>query len=198
MAVSGQKKLKKGKRYHIKLAVQIFILSFSLSILMSFASQTTLSKSSVIFAFFVLLVIIFIGVIFDIVGVAVATADPAPFHAMASKKNPKAILALVMLKRASLVATFSNDVIGDIAGIISGTAVAIIVFRMVSLGLVTQSSLFNVLLSSTAAGLTVGGKAIGKELAINHSKEIVYLVATVMYDIKYMASFKWLKKKHRG
>lgn len=192
MEKSENRKAKKTKRYHIRLALNIFILSFSLSILMSIASQTTLSKSSVIFAFFVLLFIISIGVMFDIIGVAVATADQSPFHAMAAKKNPRAQIALKMLKNASLVATFSNDVVGDIAGIISGAAVASIVFRLVDMQLVTQVGFFNVLLSGLAAGLTVGGKAIGKEFALNQSKEIVYWVASVLYDIQYLLKFKWL------
>lgn len=189
------KSVKKTKTYFFRLAINIFLLSFSLSIILSFTSQIVLTKASIVFAFFVLLFIVFVGIIFDIVGVAVATADAGPFHAMAAKKNPRAKIAIFLLKKASLVATFSNDVVGDIAGIISGAAVASIVFRMVSLYELSHGQLYNVLLSSIAAGLTVGGKALGKELALKKSKEIVYFVATILYNIQSVFKVTHLLKR---
>lgn len=176
----------------LRFALQIFIISFALSILLSFSSQSALSNSCIFIAFLVLLLIIFIGIIFDVVGVAVATAQAAPFHAMAAKKNPRANIALNMIRRASLVATFSNDVVGDIAGIISGAAVASIAIKIGTLYSAGNTALVNVLLSGIAASLTVAGKALGKDIAIKQSNAIVYIVATIVYDVKYIVTFQWL------
>jgi CBS domain containing-hemolysin-like protein len=43
-----------------------------------------------------------------------------------------------------------------------------------------NGALLTVLMSSTIAGLTVGGKALGKEIAINKSKEIILISAKVV------------------
>ncbi len=175
-----------------RLAYRIFVLSFVLSVVMSFLSQTVIDASSLVFKLLILLVIVFIGIVFDMVGVAVAVCSPAPFHAMASKRDKIAKIALKLVKRASLVATFSNDVIGDIAGIISGAAVGSIVYRLVEVYTGMSSTLISVLLSGLVAGLTVGGKAVGKVYAIERSKDIIYNVAKLIYYIKYIVTFKWV------
>ena len=54
----------------------------------------------------VVLLFILIGVMFDMVGVAVAAADEAPFHSMASQKVKGASLAIKMIKNASKVFIF--------------------------------------------------------------------------------------------
>ena len=62
-------------------------------------------------AFFILLVIIFVGIIFDVVGMAVACADETPFHAMASRKIPGAQEAISLLRNAERVSSICNDVV---------------------------------------------------------------------------------------
>ena len=41
-------------------------------------------------------------------------------------------------------------------------------------------SLFNVILSSVLSSLTVGGKAIGKKIAIKHANDIIYFVGKII------------------
>ncbi|PID82735.1 MAG: hypothetical protein CSB15_01410 [Clostridiales bacterium] len=178
----------------IKLAYRIFLLAFALSLAMSFLSQTIMDGSTLIFKLIILLLIILLGILFDMIGVAVAVCNPAPFHSMASKKNPIAKIAIKLIKKASLVATFSNDVIGDIAGIISGAAVASIVYKIMNFKLPFSFTVISMILSGLVAGLTVGGKAIGKEFAINNSKVIIYNVAKVIYYTKYFFTLKWIRK----
>jgi hypothetical protein len=43
------------------------------------------------------------------------------------------------------------------------------------------------------AGLTVGGKAIGKELGLNYSKEIVFLAGRVMCFVNEKTIFRFIK-----
>ncbi len=177
---------------NIRLAYRVFVLSFTVSVIMSFLSQTVLDASTLVFELLILLVIVFIGILFDMVGVAVAVCDPAPFHAMASKRNKVAKIALKLVNKAALVATFSNDVIGDIAGIISGAAIGSIVYNLVAMYTTISSTLISVLLSGLVAGLTVGGKAVGKVIAIEKSKQIIYSVAKTIYYVKYIFTFKWI------
>ncbi len=178
--------MKKTNKF--KLFINIFIISFGMTIIMSFATQSALSNASILLSFGVLLFIIVLGIFSDIVGVAVTTADPAPFHAMASKKNKAAMMALFLIKHSSLVATFANDVIGDIAGIISGAAVANIVYRLSQNA--GSTAMLSILLSAVAAGLTVGGKSYGKVVAIRDSKKIVYFVSEILCKLNYVFKFK--------
>ena len=64
----------------------IIILSFVLSVFFLFISNLILEDVSSIVAVFVVLFIVLIGIVFDIIGIAVTAADEAPFHAMASRK----------------------------------------------------------------------------------------------------------------
>ncbi len=181
------------KRHPFRFATYIFILSFIISVVMSFVSQSVLSASGLFISLLILLLIVFIGIIFDIVGVAVTTCDPAPFHSMAAKKNPYAKYALKLIKRAPFVATISNDVVGDISGIISGAAVGNVVYNLISMYSGLSLTWLNVLLSGCIAGLTVGGKAVGKEIAISKSKEVTFVASKIIYFFDYLVKLKWLK-----
>ena len=77
-----------------------------------------------------LAVFIGLGILFDIIGVAVTAADPRPFHSMAAHKEPGAKEALMLLRNAGRVSSVCNDVVGDICGIVSGTTTAVIVVRL--------------------------------------------------------------------
>ena len=57
---------------------------------------------------------------------AVATANEKPFHSMASRKVPGALEAIRLLRNAERVSSICNDVVGDICGVVSGSASATI------------------------------------------------------------------------
>jgi CBS domain containing-hemolysin-like protein len=125
-------------------------------------------------------VIVFTGIIFDIIGIAVTAADETPFHAMASRKYYGAGQAIKLIRNANKVSSFCNDVVGDICGIISGAAGALIVVR-VSQGLrAAEAILIGLSVSGMIASLTIGGKAIGKSIAIEKSNYITYNVSVVI------------------
>ena len=65
-------------------AVQVFFLAIVLSAALSLASETSLSGAGAAAAALVLAVFIGLGILFDIIGVAVTAADPRPFHSMAA------------------------------------------------------------------------------------------------------------------
>lgn len=80
--------------------VFIFIFTIFLSGAFSFLSQELLNQAGLIAAFSVLLIIVMIGILFDIIGVAVTAADKKPFHSMAAQKIPEAADALRLLRNA--------------------------------------------------------------------------------------------------
>ena len=183
---SGKKSRKIRIKPDWKWITTIFGTTIGISAAMSLISNEMLSGSSMVTSFAVLLVIIFIGVVFDIIGVAVTAADEKPFHSMASKKIPEAATAIRMLRRAERVSSFCNDVVGDICGVISGSASAVIAARAVLGMQPVLSSIVQLLMSACVAGLTVGGKAFGKAIAMNNSTLIIHTAARVIYTVNSM------------
>ena len=192
--MSQQKKKKAGKKTgpDYKWIVLIFLSTMFISAVMSFVSSNLLEGSTLVVSFFILVCIIFIGIVFDIIGVAVTAADEAPFHSMASRKIPEAVDALRLIRNAERVSSFCNDVIGDICGVISGSASAVIAVRVLLLRPGSKEAVLNLILSALVAGLTVGGKAFGKTIALQSSIQVVRIAARVLHF------FRTLPKKLRG
>ncbi len=159
-------------------AVTVTIVSFVLSISILFISTELFKKISPYWSFVVVLFIILIGVLFDIIGVAVTAADEKPFHAMASKKYAGAKQAIELIRHADKVASICNDVIGDICGVVSGTAGAAIIYRIFSGH--AQAGWFEACIGGLIAAVTVGGKAFAKKFGINNSQFILYQVGSII------------------
>ena len=176
----------------------IFGTTIGISAAMSFLSNEMLSGGGLILSFAVLLVIILIGILFDIIGVSVTAAEEKPFHSMAAKKVPEAREALKMLRRAERVSSFCNDVVGDICGVISGSAAAVIAAKAITGMSPVLGSVVQLLLSAVVAGLTVGGKAFGKSIAMNNSTAIIHAAAKVMYLVKSLPGRLIRRKRDRG
>ena len=104
----------------------IFVLALAISAVFSFFSQELLSDASLFGAFLVLLAIVAIGILFDLLGVAVTAAEEKPFHSMASRKVPGGSEGIWLLRNAGKVSSVCCDVVGDICGIISGAAAAVV------------------------------------------------------------------------
>ena len=66
--------------------VKILLLSFAISVVFSFASETALPNVNLFWAIIIALIFVLIGVMFDMVGVAVTASDESVFHSMASNK----------------------------------------------------------------------------------------------------------------
>ena len=151
----------------------IVLISFSISFLLSFISETTIQNLNLFFGILVALIFVSIGILFDIIGVSVTAADPKVFHSMNSRKVKGADIAVKFKKNSEKVSSFCCDVIGDICGVISGsTSVAISVLLSKTL----ESNLLFTTMTVTAiiSALTIGGKAVGKSFAINKCDIILY------------------------
>ena len=156
--------------------VTIFLVTIFVSGAITLISDEIMSSSGIITSFSILLVIVLIGIIFDVVGVAVTSADEVPFHSMAARKVPGAMESIRLLRNAERVSSICNDVIGDICGVVSGSASATIAAQLVAKLSFSWPMLFGLLMSAFVSGVTVGGKAIGKTFAVNSSTSIVHFV----------------------
>lgn len=162
----------------IKWFIQVFMMTFILSMLFSYISANGVSNLSLIPAILILILVIGIGIFFDIIGVAVTVANEHEFHAKASKKIEGSKASIKLIRNAPKVANICADVIGDICGVLSGAISALIAMKITE-----QFGLsFNIqfILSATVAALTVGGKALGKGVANNNSTKIVHAVGIVL------------------
>lgn len=168
--------------------------TFFIALLVSLGSEALVRVvNSLIVAFLLLLVIIFLNVFFDIIGTAATAADLPPFNARAAKKVYGARQAVRIIRNADLFANFCNDVVGDVAGTLSGAIGAGIVLSMVESMTPGNMILAGAAMTSLIAALTVGGKALGKMLAVNLANEIIFRVAVVIAwweDVSGMELFK--------
>ena len=183
MAKTHSDASKKERSRTIRWVVTVFFVTLVVSGMISLISDEVMARSGLLAAFAILLGIVFFGIIFDIIGMAVATASEKPFHSMAARKVPGAQEAIRLLRNAERVSSICNDVVGDIGGVVSGSAsatIAALILTHVDLGWPRAVSLA---MSALVAGLTVGGKAIGKTIAVNSCTQIVHLVGRVLHTL---------------
>lgn len=171
---------KDPRRRAVSWVIFVFFLSFVLSLLMSWSSSTALSAVGITLATLTVLILVTIGILFDILGVAVTSADKPPLVAMTTRRVPGARQALWMVQNADRMASICNDVVGDICGIVSGATGAVIVARLQK-GLNLESVLISVGVTALISGATIGGKALGKPFAMNQSKRVVHLAGRFLH-----------------
>lgn len=174
----NKKESKNGISENTKWVIQSFFITFILSLIFAYISTNGVSNLSLIPAFLILLLVMFLGILFDIIGVAVTVANEEEFHAKATKKVKGSKDSIRLIKNAPKVANICADVIGDICGVLSGSISALIAIKIS-----TQLNLpFNIqyMLSALVSALTVSGKAYGKGIANKHSTEIVHRVGIIL------------------
>ena len=159
--------------------LRIFLVSVALSAVLSLASGVVLADAGYALAVAVLAAFVLLGIAFDVLGVAVTAADARVFHSMAAHREKGAREALYLLKNAEKTSSFCNDVVGDICGIVSGSTAAVIVVRLQE-RFDTQSILLSIAVTALISGATIGGKAIGKRIAISQSHEVVFRAAKLL------------------
>jgi CBS domain containing-hemolysin-like protein len=174
---------KKERFKTIRWVVTIFLVTILISGTISFVSDEIMASSTMWVAFLILFFIVLLGILFDIIGVAVTSADEKPFHSMAARKVPGGLEAIRLLRNAERVSSICNDVIGDICGVVSGSAAATISAQILHQASFSWPEVVSLAMSALVAGLTVGGKAIGKTFAINSCTKIVYSVGRTIHFI---------------
>lgn len=174
-SLSRREKAKKSRQ---SWTLTVVCLSFALSVVMSFVTSVFVESAGLLVALLALIMLVLLGIVTDIIGTAVTSADEQPFIAMASKRIPGARQALGLIRKAERVSSILNDVVGDIVGIISGSAGSVIAVYLVSLGM--KSAAASVLITAFTSAFMIGGKAYGKGLAIENSERIVLLAGRIM------------------
>lgn len=150
----------------------IFLTTFILALIMGAMAETTIQNLDLGFAIFILVLIIAIGIGFDMVGMSVASADEVVFHAQATKRQKGAAEAIRLVKYAEKVSSVCNDVIGDVCGIISGSVSALISLQIANMfGL--PNTVVSLTMGALVASITVGGKAVGKSIASKNAEKII-------------------------
>lgn len=158
---------------------------FAATVVFSFFAETITSKLAGIYpAFIFLLLIIIISVIFDIIGTAATAADEAPFHAKAAKKVHGARQSVYLVRNADRVANFTQDVVGDIAGIVAGALGISLIVQVVALIAVEGVFWPNIIITAMIAALTVGGKAYGKGVAVSRANDIIFAAGRILAVIE--------------
>lgn len=186
---------KRERRRTIRWVVTIFLVTIVVSGTISLISDEVMENSGMAMAFIILLAIVMVGIVFDIVGVAVTSADEKPFHSMAARKVPGAQESIQLLRNAERVSSICNDVVGDICGVVSGSASATIAVQILNNMDFAWPQAVSLLMSALVAGLTVGGKAIGKTIAMGSCTKIVHGVGRLMYTLRHSPELFRKKKK---
>ena len=162
---------------------KVFLLAFILSIIFSSISSTIAHAFNSIVLIIIGLIVISIGLLFDMIGVAVLTSKESSLHAKASKKAKGAKQAINLVKNSTQVASICNDVVGDVCGIVSGTLGAVLAIN-ISTKYNINITIITVLITAIISSLTIGFKAVFKNIAMKNSDDIVFTVGKVISIFK--------------
>lgn len=175
------KKKEKGNKSKVNYnwIIKITLLAFVISFVFSSISENVIPNVNIFIGILLVIIFIAIGVVFDMIGIAVTSADEKPFHSMSAQKIRGANVAVMFIKNADKVSTFCNDVIGDICGIISGSAGAIIA-NTLAIKFNIDIIVMTLFIMALIAAFTIGGKALGKGFAIRKCNTILYDFAKVI------------------
>jgi CBS domain containing-hemolysin-like protein len=171
----------------IQWSVIIALVTFIMACILTVASSSLLDGVSWGMGMLIVIFLILIGIFFDILGLAAASANEVPFHGMASEKVNGSKQAIYIVRNADRFSNFCNDVVGDITSVISGAAVTVVVIKLLSSAGDGESLLrtaVTVAFTAIVSALTVGGKAMGKSFAIHYSTAIVLLVGKIFYHLE--------------
>lgn len=178
------KKEPRKKEKDIKWMVTIIALSFALTFFIGLLTERVSDALPLFVAFVMLILIITLGIVFDIFGVAVNVANVKQFHAMAANRVAEARYAVFLCRHSEKVSSICNDVIGDICGIISGAIGSGIILRSSALFHRLDFILFSAIFTAFISSLTIGGKAYGKRIATQSSENITLKMGKFFYFLQ--------------
>ena len=159
----------------------MLVVSISMSLLFGFISQSLLTKTGALVATLIILTFIFLAVIFDMIGVAVVSADKEFFEKLISQNIKGAQVALSLCQNCEKVCSFCGDVVGDICSTLCGAGGACIVIALTkNIHHNSLLSLISICVSALIAGLTIFFKALMKEYALKNSNKIILKLGFVL------------------
>lgn len=188
------------RKRSIRFLLTVFVITFIIASFLGSGTEASLRVLPITLTWILLIIVITIGVVFDVIGIAVAAADEAPHHARAAKKVLGAKQSLYLIKRADRVSNFANDIVGDITGTLSGAMGATIIILMTNQysSLTDWRVILHVIMLALIASLTVTGKAWGKTFAINEANEIINTIGRVIASFEKFTGLNLTKTNNRG
>ncbi len=175
-------------------ALWVAFFTFLSGLIISLGLESIINAvQDLLISFLLLGLVILSGIVSDAIGTAAAAADAVPFNAMAAKKIPGATQAVKLVKNADLVANLTADVVGDIAGTLSGAIGASIIYTFntrFAMYSIVDTVFLGAAMTSLIAALTVGGKTVGKSIAINNANTIIFKVAQIMMWLENITGFE--------
>ncbi len=176
-----KEKNEKKKKKHNLWPLKAFVITLFLSAGVNAASELVLSDAQIWLSCLLTLLILALGVAFDMVGTAATSCDVEPFLAMASRKVKGAKTAVKLSKKSHIVSSVCCDIVGDICGIVSGVCAASIVLSVTRDFTENLSDIANffikVAIYAIISTMTITFKAIGKNYAVNRANNIIFGVA---------------------
>ncbi len=176
--LNAEEKKALEKRKNIRWVIRTFLLTLVLSSVFLVITEQVSEKGNLWLSLVLLIVLIMLGIVFDMVGTATASADIEPFVSKAARKDKSAVMAIKILKNAEKVSSFCNDIVGDICGVVSGGCASSIVIILVN-NFSLNNFIISVAFSACVSAITVGGKAMGKNFSMKNSHEIIALVGKI-------------------
>lgn len=167
----------KKKKKHNLWPLKAFVITFALAVAVNAASELALEDSRLWLACLLTVVILLLGVVFDIIGTAATACEIGPFHSMASRKVKGAKLAVKFAQKSDVVSSVCCDIVGDVCGIVSGVCAAAIASYTLNL---QGSFWWSVLIYAIISTLTITLKAVGKGLAVKKANKIIFGVARML------------------
>ena len=173
----SDKKKKKRNLWPLKACLITLVLAAAVNA----ASTLVLGDASWWLATILTLVILLLGVVFDIIGTASTACDIQPFLSMASRKVRGAKLAVKLSQKSDVVSSVCCDIVGDVCGIVSGISAATLVFFATADALDAKVSfLISVAIYAVISTLTITLKAVGKGIAVKQANKIIFGVAKAL------------------
>ena len=158
--------------------IKITIFTFFGAVICSFISQITTSKSDITVSIMLLSFMILVSIIFDGVGLSVASCSHEDIKKYARFSKQYSI-ATLLINNAEKVNNICADVIGDMCGILCGACGASIVVQL-NMHASGGGPWMTIIISSVIASITVGGKASLKKVAVKNSAEFVFMTARII------------------
>lgn len=162
--------------------LKAFFITFLLAAAVNTGSELVLTDSQWWLATILTVVILLLGVVFDVIGTAATACDIGPFHAMASRKIRGGKMAVRLSQKKDIVSSVCCDIVGDICGIVSGVCGAALASEAIDgAGLTTAwTVVIKVLIYSVISTLTITFKAVGKNIAVKKANGIILGVAKAL------------------
>lgn len=185
---SRKKPVQTKRKANIRWTTVIILWTFIISGSLSFLTSVYLPHVGWLFALFFILLFIALGIGFDILGIAVTASSETRFHSMAAKRVAGATEALALIRSAEKVSNFCNDVVGDISGILCGSAATVLMTNLTfALHAEDNDNLgaaIGIIITALVSAFTVGGKSVGKGVAMKNAEDILFLAGRVIHIFK--------------